>query len=102
METQMLNTELAREESMDPETKLLLSPSLETVLIVEKYLQKYSGEYKKKTFWQHLPKKINYVTFCIIFNYLLCTGKASIDREGKIGWIWDPKGVKRYKERMDL
>ena len=66
-------------------------PRLDTVLMVEKFIQEHDGEYKKMALWQHLPKKMMYQTFMVILEYLLYSRKISIDAEGKLGWIYYPK-----------
>lgn len=71
-------------------------PQLDTVLLVEDFIRAHSGEFKKRKLWEHLPRKMMYQTFCVIFNYLLDSGKIAVDRERKIGWIWDPEGVKKF------
>ena len=43
-----------------------------------------------------------YQTFCVIIDYLTQSGKIAVDKEGKIAWVWDPEGVKRYLARKDL
>ncbi len=75
---------------------ILHYPQLNTVLMVETFMKENSGEYKKKNLWEHLPKKMMYQTFCVIFDYLLESSKIAQDKEGKIAWIWDPEGVKKY------
>jgi hypothetical protein len=77
-------------------------PQLDTVLMVEHFIRDHSGEYKKRSLWEHLPKKVMYQTFCVIFDYLETSCKIVRDKEGKIGWIWDPEGVKKYLGREDL
>ncbi len=77
-------------------------PNLETVLMVEYFIKEHDGEFKKKQLWENLPKKTMYQTFCVIIDYLLYSGKISIDAEGKIGWIYYPESVKKYKDRKDL
>ena len=37
---------------------------------------------------ENLPKKMMYQTFCVIFDYLLDSGKIALYREGKVAWIW--------------
>ncbi|MBI2136721.1 hypothetical protein HYU06_06645 [Candidatus Woesearchaeota archaeon] len=81
---------------------ILHYPQLDTVLMVEKFIEDNSGEFKKKSLWEHLPKQMMYQTFCVIIDYLIYSGKISIDKDGKIAWIWDPEGVKRYLARKDL
>ena len=77
-------------------------PQLDTVLMVEKFICENSGEFKKKSLWENLPKQMMYQTFCVIIDYLHDSGKIAIDKAGKIAWIWDPQGVKRYLARKDL
>jgi len=77
-------------------------PQLDTVLMVEKFIDRHSGEFKKRALWEHLPRKMMYQTFCIVFDYLLESGKIARDREGKVCWIWNPKLVQRYLSREDL
>jgi len=81
---------------------ILHYPQLDTVLMVEEFIKENSGEYKKRSLWEHLPRKMMYQTFCVIFDYLVESGKIAVDKEGKIAWIWDPEGVKRYIARKDL
>ncbi len=74
-------------------------PRLDTVMFLEDFIKEYDGEFRKKQLWQALPKKIMYQTFSLILDYLILSGKVSVDSEGKIGWIYYPKNVeKRLKE----
>ena len=82
--------------------EILHYPRLDTVLMVEEFIKERSGEFKKRKLWEHLPKKMMYQTFCVIFDYLLESNKMAVDAEGKVGWIWDPDGVKKYLKRKDL
>jgi len=82
--------------------QVLHYPQLDTVLMVEEFIKKNSGEYKKRSLWESLPKKMMYQTFQVIFNYLQESGKIAIDKEGKIAWIWDPEGVKKYLAKPEL
>ena len=81
---------------------ILHYPQLDTVLMVEEFIRKRGGEYKKRSLWEHLPKKMMYQTFQVIFNYLLDSHKIAVDKEGKICWIWNPKLVKKYLSRPEL
>ena len=81
---------------------ILHYPQLDTVLMVEEFIRKYDGEYKKRALWENLPKKVMYQTFCVIIDYLLYSGKISIDAEGKIGWIYYPETARKYAIRKDL
>lgn len=82
--------------------EILHYPQLDTVLMVEEFIRKHSGEFKKTELWNALPKKVMYQTFNVIFNYLEESGKITVDREGKIAWIWNPELVKKYLSREDL
>ncbi|MBI2106658.1 hypothetical protein HYT57_01625 [Candidatus Woesearchaeota archaeon] len=77
-------------------------PQLDTVLMVEEFIKKYDGEYKKKALWEHLPKKMMYQTFCVIIDYLIYSRKISVDVKGKIGWIYYPEEARKYYARKDL
>jgi phage pi2 protein 07 len=58
--------------------------------MVENFIQKHDGEFKKKSLWEHLPKKMMYQTYSLIIDYLLHSRKISIDSKGKYGWIYYP------------
>lgn len=62
-------------------------PRLDTILVIEKFIKKNDGEFKRKEMWERLPKKMMYQTFKLIIHYLLYSRKISVDAEGKIGWI---------------
>ena len=81
---------------------ILHYPQLDTVLMVEEFIRANSGEYKKRSLWESLPKKMMYQTFCVIFDYLTESGKIALDREGKIAWIWNPALVKKYLKSKSL
>ena len=77
-------------------------PRLDTVLMVERSIQKYDGEFKKRALWEHLPKKMMYQTFCVVIDYLIYSRKISIDAEGKIGWIDYPENKNKHIKNKDL
>lgn len=89
-------------ELMFQNKEILHYPRLDTVLMVEQFIQENSGEFKKKSLWENLPKRMMYQTFCVIIDYLSDSGKIAVDKEGKICWAWDPEGVKKYLARKDL
>jgi hypothetical protein len=80
------------------ENKILHSPTLESVIMVEKTIEKYSGECGKYQLWRKLPKKMMYQTFLIILKYLLESGKIIIDKDRCILWIWDPKKIRELEK----
>ncbi len=82
--------------------EILRYPRLDTVLMVEEFIRKHDGEFKKRSLWESLPKKIMYQTFCVIIDYLLYSRKISVDAEGKIGWIYYPDQAGYYHKRKDF
>ena len=74
---------------------LLHSPTLESVIMVEKAIQKYSQEYGKYQLWKRLPKKMMYQTFQVILDYLEQSGKILIDKDGCVIWTYDPEGIRK-------
>jgi len=75
-------------------TNTIHYPQLDTILMVEKAIQKM--DYPKKTeLWKSLPKKVMYQTFCLIIDYLEQSGKIIIDTDRRIVWIWNPEMIKK-------
>jgi len=81
------------------QTTILHSPTLESVIMVEKAIQKYSQECGKYQLWKKLPKKMMYQTFQTILDYLKASGKIMIDKDGCIIWTYDPEGIKKILSR---
>jgi len=77
-------------------------PRLDTVLMVEEFIQEHDGEFKKKQLWEELPKKMMYQTYSLIVDYLLISGKISVDSEGKIGWIFYPDDAEKRLKNAHL
>jgi len=78
------------------------SPTLQTVLMVEKFIDKYSGEYTKTQLFNNLPKKVMWQTFQVIIEYLESIGKIAFDNKGYIVYIWNPEFVERFRKRPEL
>jgi hypothetical protein len=72
------------------------SPRLDTVLMVEKFIEKHSGEYTQIELFRNLPKKMMWRTFKIILYYLENLHKIVINKDGTITWIWNPALVEKY------
>lgn len=77
-------------------------PRLDTVLMVEDFIKEHDGEFRKKQLWKALPKGMMYQTFSVIIDYLLLSGKISVDSEGKIGWIFYPKEAEKRMRKAHL
>ena len=71
------------------------SPTLESMIMVERSIQKYSQKYGKYQLWTRLPKKMMYQTFQVILDYLEKSGKIIIDKEGIIIWVYNPERIKK-------
>lgn len=78
------------------------SPTLQTVLMVEKFIDENSGEYKKTDLFRNLPKKVMWQTFQVIMEYLENINKIAYDNEGYVVYIWSPELGQKYKNRKDL
>ena len=76
-------------------TTILHSPTLESVIMVEKTIQKYSQECGKYQLWKKLPKKMMYQTFQTILDYLENSGKIIIDKDGIIIWTYNPEQIRK-------
>ena len=71
-------------------------PRLDTVLMIEEAIKTAKEYPSKRQLWLSLKKKVMYQTFNIVIDYLVESNKVVIDKEGKVIWIWDPEGVKKY------
>ena len=75
------------------------SPTLQTVLMVEKFINDNSGEFKKTELFNNLPKKVMWQTFQVIMEYLERNLKVVYDREGYLVYIWNPEFYEKIKDR---
>ena len=78
------------------------SPTLQTVLMVEKFIDDNSGEYKKTELWKKLPRKIMWQTFQVIMEYLGSIGKIVYDNEGYVVYIWNPELMKKVNKMPEV
>ncbi|MBI2548409.1 hypothetical protein HYW21_03590 [Candidatus Woesearchaeota archaeon] len=90
MQTQLLKNPFVR------------SPTLDTVLMVEKTIEEYSGEFNRTELWKQLPKKVMWQTYLVILDYLQDINKIAVDRVGKIGYIWNPNLAKKLRQRAEI
>ncbi|MGM5481770.1 MAG: hypothetical protein ACQESE_05175 [Nanobdellota archaeon] len=74
------------------------SPTLDSVLMVEKIIRESDNDLGKYQLWKSLPRKMMYQTFQTIIDYLHNSGKIMIDNSNKIIWIYNPELIKRVKE----
>ena len=78
------------------------SPTLQTVLMVEKFIDKNSGEFKKTELFNNLPKKVMWQTFQVIMEYLENTMKIAYDKKDYVVYIWNPEFVARFRNKPEL
>ncbi len=78
------------------------APRLDTVLMVEEFIEKHSGEYTQIGLFKNLPKKMMWRTFKIILYYLESIHKIVMNKDGTITWIWNPKLVEKYLKSKNL
>ena len=78
------------------------SPTLDTVLMVEKIIDKYSGDYNRTELWKKLPKKVMWQTYLVVLDYLQDINKIAIDKMGKIAYIWNPSLAKKLAGRKEI
>jgi hypothetical protein len=71
------------------------SPRLETVILVEKFIKEYSGDFKKTELFNNIPKKIMWGTFNVILKYLYENNKIGIDNQGYVIYIWNPELIQK-------
>lgn len=79
--------------------KIFRSPTLDTVNMVEKTIEDYSGEFKKTQIWEKLPRKVMWPTFVLILNYLENINKIGISDDGIITYIWNPTLTSKMRSR---
>ena len=94
MESKTINKKKSYVETND----IARSPTLQTVLMVEKFIEENSGEYKKTDLFKNLPKKVMWQTFQVIMEYLESVYKIVYDKEGYVVYIWNPKFYEKIKD----
>ena len=80
---------------------LARSPTLETVLMVERMIESRSGELTRRALWQSLPRKVMWQTFVVVLDYLESINKIAFDDEGHVAYIWNPSLASRLRSRPE-
>jgi hypothetical protein len=78
------------------------SPTLQTVLMVEKFIEQHSSEFKKTELFNNLPKKVMWQTFQVIMEYLERNYRIIIEKNGIVTYIWNPGFYEKIKNRPDI
>ena len=73
------------------------SPTLETVLMIERAIEQSSGAHNRTALWKLLPKKVMWQTYLVVIDYLERSNKIVTDSEGKIVWIWNPAFIRKLE-----
>lgn len=89
-------------EAIEERSPFARSPTLQTVLMVEHWINEHSGAYKKTELFNSLPRKVMWQTFQVIVEYLESIHKIAYDRDGYVVYIWNPVLFEKYKNRKDL
>ncbi len=84
------------------ENQFVRSPTLDTVLMVEKVIEDNSGDFDRTELWQKLPRKVMWQTYLVILEYLQGINKVAVDAEGKIGYIWNPLLAKKLAKMKEI
>ncbi len=75
------------------------SPTLETVLMAERAIEKYSGEFNRTELWKKLPRKVMWQTYLVVLDYLQSINKIAISKEGILVYIWSPESAKKFMNK---
>lgn len=78
------------------------SPTLDTVLMVERTIDNYSGEFNRTELWKKLPKKVMWQTYLVVIDYLQSINKIAMDRNGTLAYIWSPESAKLFSKRKRI
>ena len=70
--------------------------------MVERTIEKHSGEFNRTEIWKKLPKKVMWQTYLVILDYLQSVNKIAIDSRGTIAYIWSPEVAKRFAKRKPI
>jgi len=74
------------------------SPTLGTVLMVEKFIKESSGEFNIREIWKKLPKKVMWQTYLVIIDYLQSINRIGWDKNQVVAYIPDlPEKLKNRK-----
>ena len=89
-------------EKLIKKSPFVRSPTLDTVLMIERTIEEFSGEFNKTDLWKKLPKKVMWQTYVFVLDYLQSINKIAIDSKGVLGYIWSPEVAKRFASRKRI
>jgi hypothetical protein len=79
--------------------EVLRYPKLDTVLMIEEFIQKANGDKTARLVWQSLPRKVMWQTFMTTLDYLEYSGKILVTDKKEVVWIWDPQAIEKLKSQ---
>lgn len=74
------------------------SPTLDTVIMIERAVEKYSGDLGRTQLWKKLPKKVMWQTYLVVLDYLENSNKIIVDKDGALTWIWNPSLIRKLEK----
>jgi hypothetical protein len=83
-------------------TSFARSPTLETVKMVEKVIEKYNSEFNRTEIWKKLPKKVMWQTYLIILDYLQSINRIAISDNGILVYIWNKELAESISKRKPI
>lgn len=89
-------------EKLIKKSPFVRSPTLDTVLMIERTIEDFSGEFNKTGLWKKLPKKVMWQTYIFVLDYLQSINKIAIDSRGIMGYIWSPDIAKKFINRKRI
>tara|TARA_Y100000310_G_scaffold269239_1_gene282305 strand:+ start:1965 stop:2243 length:279 start_codon:yes stop_codon:yes gene_type:complete len=78
------------------------SPTLDTVLMVEEFIEENNGEMNRTEVWKKLPKKVMWQTYLVILDYLQSVNKIAIGSNGIVVYIWSPEAAQKFSKRKRI
>ena len=97
-----MRTTIKQKKSYGEVNEIARSPTLQTVLMVERFIDENSGEYKKTELFKKLPRKVMWQTFQVIMEYLEENYRIIIEKDGKVTYIWNPEFYEKIKDRPEI
>lgn len=83
------------------QSQILHSPTLDTVLMVERTLQDAKGTIKISELKRRLPRKVMHQTLMRILDYLQESGKIFITTKGVV-WTYTPRDMMEKLKKQGL
>jgi len=83
------------------EDRVIHYPTLKTVLLVEEKIKEL-GVTTKTNLFRSLGNRVMWPTMETVLDYLFARGMIVFDGTGKIVWVYNPKGVLKWKKKKHL